>query len=135
MSTTILSSNWSELVRGDARGRDGNPPGDAPRPIVRRVVKRDGSTEGYDRGKIRAAMGAAFEAVGATAEANRLEELLVAVEEKLAGFMSTRHPNSAPAIEEIQDIVETVLVESRETAAAKAYILYRARHEAMRDTQ
>ncbi|MFW6293124.1 MAG: ribonucleoside triphosphate reductase, partial [Spirochaetota bacterium] len=122
-------------MRGDARGRDGNPPGDAPRPIVRRVVKRDGSTEGYDRGKIRAAMGAAFEAVGPTAEANRLEELLVAVEEKLAGFMSTRHPNSAPAIEEIQDIVETVLVESRETAAAKAYILYRARHEAMRDTQ
>ncbi len=135
MSTTILSPDWSELVRGDAHGRDGNPPGDAARPIVRQVVKRDGTAEGYDREKIRAAMGAAFEAVGATAPANRLEELLKAVEEKLAGFMSSRHPNSAPAIEEIQDIVETVLVESRETAAAKAYILYRARHEAMRDTQ
>ncbi|MDR1059502.1 MAG: ribonucleoside triphosphate reductase, partial [Treponema sp.] len=41
---------------------------------------------------------------------------------------------------EIQDLVETALIEgaqpgSPETAAAKAYILYRARHEAMRDAK
>ncbi|MFW5743816.1 MAG: anaerobic ribonucleoside-triphosphate reductase, partial [Spirochaetota bacterium] len=131
MSNTILTSDWTELVRGSSHGvRPGQP-----NQVVRQVVKRDGSTESYNREKIRAAMGAAFEAVDATAQADRLEQLLLSVEEKLAAFMASRHPNSAPAIEEIQDIVETVLVESRETAVAKAYILYRARHEAMRDTQ
>ena len=49
--------------------------------------------------------------------------------------MSGRHPNSAPAIEEIQDIVESILVESGEVEIAKAYIIYRARHEVMRDTK
>ena len=47
--------------------------------------------------------------------------------------MSSRHPNSIPAIEEIQDLVEPALVEAGEAKVAKAYILYRAKHEAMRD--
>ncbi|HNQ97964.1 MAG TPA: ribonucleoside triphosphate reductase, partial [Treponemataceae bacterium] len=43
--------------------------------------------------------------------------------------------HSIPAIEEIQDIVESVLIEANEVRIAKAYILYRARHEAIRDTK
>lgn len=50
-------------------------------------------------------------------------------------FMGQRHPNSAPAIEEIQDLVEDALIEAGKTATAKAYILYRAKHEALRDTK
>jgi ribonucleoside-triphosphate reductase len=49
--------------------------------------------------------------------------------------MAERHPNSIPAIEEIQDLVENALIEARETATAKAYILYRSRHEAVRDAK
>ena len=49
--------------------------------------------------------------------------------------MASRHHHSIPAIEEIQDIVETSLVDAKETAVAKAYILYRARHEAIRDAK
>ena len=49
--------------------------------------------------------------------------------------MDGRHPNSAPAIEEIQDIVESILVGSGEVEIAKAYIIYRARHEVIRDTR
>ena len=49
--------------------------------------------------------------------------------------MKGRHPNSAPALEEIQDIVETVFIEEKKVRTAKAYILYRARHEAMRDVK
>ena len=37
--------------------------------------------------------------------------------------------------QEIQDIVESVLIENKEVEVAKAYILYRARHEAVRDTK
>jgi ribonucleoside-triphosphate reductase len=103
--------------------------------VVRHVVKRNGKTESYNREKIANAIRSAFDAVSRSCSDEHVEMLLVGVEQKLADFMSDRHPNSAPAIEEIQDIVETVLIEAREVEVAKAYIIYRARHEAMRDTR
>ena len=103
--------------------------------VVRHVVKRNGSTESYNREKIRSAIESAFQAVNEQRDAAYLDGLLTAVEQKLTGCMASRHPNSAPAIEEIQDLVETVLIEAREAVVAKAYILYRARHEVMRDTR
>ncbi|MEE8442077.1 MAG: anaerobic ribonucleoside-triphosphate reductase, partial [Spirochaetia bacterium] len=102
--------------------------------VVRHVVKRNGKTESYNRDKIAGAIKGAYDAVGKSYPDEEIETLIVAVEHKLSDFMDERHPNSAPAIEEIQDIVETVLIESREVAVAKAYIIYRARHEALRDT-
>jgi ribonucleoside-triphosphate reductase (formate) len=106
---------------------------------ARNVVKRSGEIQGYDRSKIEAAVSRAFEAVGEPAAAgadageDRLKRVVDLVEKKLCGLMSDRHPNSIPAIEEIQDLVEDALVEAGEAKAAKAYILYRAKHEAMRD--
>ena len=109
---------------------------------TRHVVKRSGEVHRYDRAKIEAAVAKAFEAVGAlpggAAAANAtppeaLKKVVDLVEQKLRELMSSRHPNSIPAIEEIQDLVELALVEAGEAKAAKAYILYRAKHEAMRD--
>lgn len=106
---------------------------------TRNVVKRSGEVHRYDRAKIEAAVAKAFEAVGlggATGESARpepLKRVVDLVEVKLRELMSFRHPHSIPAIEEIQDLVETALVETGEARAAKAYILYRAKHEAMRD--
>jgi ribonucleoside-triphosphate reductase (formate) len=109
---------------------------------TRHVVKRSGDVQRYDRAKIEAAVAKAFEAVGelppegAEAEsesAARLKKVVDLVELKLRDLMGSRHPNSIPAIEEIQDLVETALVEAAEAKAAKAYIIYRAKHEAMRD--
>ena len=109
---------------------------------TRHVVKRSGEVHRYDRAKIKAAVAKAFEAVGAlpggAAAANAtppeaLKKVVDLVEQKLRELMSSRHPNSIPAIEEIQDLVELALVEAGEAKAAKAYILYRAKHEAMRD--
>jgi ribonucleoside-triphosphate reductase (formate) len=109
---------------------------------TRHVVKRSGDVQRYDRAKIEAAVAKAFEAVGelppegAEAEsesASRLKRVVDLVEGKLRELMASRHPNSIPAIEEIQDLVETALVEASEAKAAKAYIIYRAKHEAMRD--
>ena len=131
MNDNVLRPNWRDFLQQDlVPGRtkvDGQ--------VVRQVVKRNGKTESYNREKIKGAIRRAFEAVDRQATDEDLEELLITVEAKLAEFMATRHPNSAPAIEEIQDIVETVLIETREVTTAKAYILYRARHEAMRDTR
>ncbi len=43
------------------------------------------------------------------------------------------HKNSIPAVEEIQDIVEEVLIENNQVKAAKAYIIYREQHRQLRD--
>jgi ribonucleoside-triphosphate reductase len=107
--------------------------------LIRNVVKRSGEIERYDRKKIYNAVGKAFGAAvpGIAGEELRAktERITVRVEELIGVLMTGRHPNSIPAIEEIQDLVENALVEARETATAKAYILYRARHEAMRDAK
>lgn len=102
---------------------------------IRFVVKRNGTLEKYNREKIFNAIHKAIRAVRNQEDPELAEGLTREVEKKLKDFMKGRHPNSAPAIEEIQDLVETVLIESKQVDIAKAYILYRARHEVMRDTQ
>ncbi|AEF80557.1 ribonucleoside triphosphate reductase [Treponema azotonutricium] len=103
--------------------------------MIKNVVKRSGEIEEYDREKIKNAIGKAFAAVGSVKAEERQEAITSRVEFLIEEMMSDRHPHSIPAIEEIQDLVETALIEGKETAAAKAYILYRARHEAMRDAK
>jgi ribonucleoside-triphosphate reductase len=105
--------------------------------MIKNVVKRSGAIEGYDRTKIANAVAKAFTAVnpgeGGEERAQKVEAVTRRVEEMIEGMMAGRHPHSIPAIEEIQDLVENALIEAKETATAKAYILYRAKHEAMRD--
>ncbi|MBN1647151.1 MAG: ribonucleoside triphosphate reductase [Spirochaetales bacterium] len=103
--------------------------------MIKQVVKRDGTIEKYDRWKIASAIGRAITAVKNADDPELVKKLTDAAEARIAEFMSGRHPNSVPAIEEIQDMVEEVLISSGEAAIAKAYIIYRARHEAMRDTR
>ena len=103
--------------------------------FIRHVVKRSGEVSDYDRNKIFTAIGKAIEAVEKRNNPDKAEMLTDAVEERLRLLMAGRHEHSIPAIEEIQDIVETVLIENHEVAVAKAYILYRAKHEAIRDAK
>lgn len=99
------------------------------------IMKRNGKTEEYSRWRIAGAISRALEASSGINNTEKVEDLTHRTEEKLSKFLKNRHPNSAPAVEEIQDIVETVLIESGEVEAAKAYIIYRAKHEAMRDAR
>ena len=106
--------------------------------MIKQVVKRSGEIEKYDRSKIYNAVKKAFDAgtgTGKKADLDGIEGVTNRVEELINEMMASRHKNSIPAIEEIQDFVETALIEARETTVAKAYILYRARHEAMRDAK
>ncbi len=105
------------------------------RTSVRRIIKRDGSVERYDRGRIYEALQGAIRAVREAEDPELVERITGRVEERLEQVMAERHPNSAPAVEEIQDTVEQVLIEAQEADIAKAYILYRARHESLRDTR
>ena len=103
--------------------------------FLKSVVKRSGEIADYDRNKIEAAIGKAIEAVEKRKDPDRAASLTDKVEEKLRLQLAGNRAHSIPAIEEIQDIVETVLIENSEVEVAKAYILYRARHEAMRDAK
>ena len=119
-------NDWTEFLGNSVR----------PQPFaVRQIIKRDGSLEKYDRYKIAGAISKALQASGEDASSETVDFLTKKTEEKLADFMKGRHPNSAPALEEIQDIVETVFIEEKKVKTAKAYILYRAKHEAMRDVK
>jgi ribonucleoside-triphosphate reductase len=103
--------------------------------VVKYVAKRSGKTEKYQRERIKEAIDKAFKAVRGVAFPDRAEAITALVEKKLALVMSSRHPNSIPAVEEIQDLVEAALIEEKEVDVARAYILYRAKHEAIRDTK
>jgi len=85
------------------------------------IVKRDGRTVAYEREKIESAIEKAMAAVGRhdTRECNRLASL---VEDRL----SEKYASSSPGVEDIQDMVESVLMDSGYAYVAKKYILYRA---------
>lgn len=102
--------------------------------VIKHIIKRDGQLEIYNRDKLFHAIDAAAKAVQIDDKPliNRLTSL---AEEKIKLFMQNRHHNSAPAIEEIQDCIEEVLIEERQVALAKAFILYRAKHRTIRDTK
>ncbi len=101
--------------------------------FFRQVVKRNGSIEKYDRIKIENAINKAIQAVTKIPDEEKARLLTDRVEENLRILLAGRRAHSIPAIEEIQDVVENVLIEAKEVEVAKAYILYRAKHEAIRD--
>ena len=103
--------------------------------IIKQVVKRNGQAVPYDRNIIANAIRKSALATGIKEAELFVQKQTGIVEIKLENIMSKRHPNSAPAVEEIQDIVENVLIASDHPELAKNYILYRARHEAIRDAQ
>jgi anaerobic ribonucleoside-triphosphate reductase len=122
------SQDWKEFL--------GLTVGDGPdKDIIKQVVKRNGQVVPYDRNIIANAIRKSALATGLQDAEIFVQKQTGIVEIKLENIMSLRHPNSAPAVEEIQDIVENVLIASDNPELAKNYILYRARHEAIRDAR
>ncbi|MCG8570907.1 MAG: ribonucleoside triphosphate reductase [Spirochaetes bacterium] len=126
-----MGSSWRKNVLGVFNNDDEIKGSDY---AVRHVIKRDGQLEIYDRNKIYKAIEDAANSIELE-DPPLIERLTSLVEQKLKDFMAQRHPNSAPAIEEIQDLVETVLVEENLVKLAKAYIIYRSRRETIRDSK
>ena len=91
------------------------------------IIKRSGEQLPFEASKITRAIekaGASTEEFGQL-EASRLTmKVLVCLEAMFAG--------KPPCVEEVQDIVETVLLESPYRKTAKAYILYREKRSQMR---
>lgn len=92
-----------------------------------RVMKRDGSVVDWDAEKIFIAVGKAFAECGGESEIV-LEEVTDIVCDKIG------HGHHAIGIEEIQDAVESALMDLDFHEVAKAYILYRNDHQKKRDS-
>jgi len=97
---------------------------------IKKIRKRDGRLVDFDFGKIKNAIHKAIIAVkgrdgeGARKLTHRAVEIL---EKKFAGKI--------PTVENIQDIVEGVLIKSKEAKVAKAYILYRQLRTEVREAK
>ena len=97
------------------------------------IRKRNGKTTNFNKDKITNAI---YKAIGAaTGEANRglAEELTDGVLKKLMeqGFSAS----NIPSVEDIQDMVESSLIERGYSEIAKAYILYRHERRKLRDNK
>jgi ribonucleoside-triphosphate reductase len=91
------------------------------------VIKRDGSRKRFDAAKIESAIaraGAAAGEFGADAAAQVTAQVIKVI--------AHRYPGSAPAIEDIQDIVEQALIAADFVKTARAYIVYREQHKRLR---
>lgn len=98
--------------------------------MVTRVQKRNGDIVDFDVKKIENAIFAAAKSVGGDNRetAERLSKMVVNIVNEAFGA-------SIPTVEDIQDIVEKVLIEEGHAKTAKAYILYRRKHEELRETK
>jgi len=95
---------------------------------VRKIKKRDGRIVVFDERKIANAI---FKAMRAVGEADRKRAEIMA--DQVTLLLDRRFDGKTiPAVEEIQDIVEEVLIKNRRVAVAKAYILYRELHNKLR---
>lgn len=95
-----------------------------------KVRKRDGTLVDFDEHKIfRAIRGAAFEVL--MDEAKSMEIARQATQGVLAKIGSS-NAGKIPTVENIQDIVEEVLMETGYRAIARSYILYRQEHQDIR---
>ena len=99
--------------------------------MISTIRKRDGKLVPYDNYKIANAIFKAAEAVGGKDFGIALTLARQAEQAIAAKF----HSHSIPAVEEIQDVVEKVLIENGHARVAKAFILYREQHRRARGTK
>ena len=93
------------------------------------VKKRDGKVINFEIQKISTAITMAFEAC----ERNYNENIIDFLALKVTSDFEPKIKNDIVAVEDIQDSVETVLVQAGYADVAKAYILYRRQREKLRN--
>ena len=101
---------------------------DRAKSMIQSIIKRDGRVVLYDQNKIAAAILRSLEASG---EGNAADAARVAND--VQRDLESKFAAQAPNIEAIQDTVERQLMNHGFSAAAKAYILYRANRTRARE--
>ena len=96
---------------------------------ISKIVKRDGSVVDFNLNKIASAMAKA--AVSVHQNPNTGNKLLDKIEKELFN----KYKGKLPTVENIQDIIESVLIKNNYSKVAKAYILYREKRREIRETK
>lgn len=93
-----------------------------------KVIKRNGKIVDFNKEKITIAIAKAMKAV-------KKENILLAEKlcEKVIATLKTNFKNKSPTVEEIQDIVETVIIKENEVDIAKSFIIYRYKRNIVRE--
>ena len=94
------------------------------------IIKRDGHHVLFDSEKVAFAI---FKALRAVGKPDR--QKAVSYCEQVVSMLDFNKSDSAPTVEETQDIVEKVLFNNKEFEAGKAYIIYRYQHQNIRDAK
>jgi len=99
---------------------------------IMKIKKRNGELASFDQEKIAEAIWKAAQSVGGSNKelSNQIANQVAAVLE-----VFFKDESNVPNVEQIQDLVEKILIEGGHAKTAKAYILYRAKHEDVRDVQ
>ena len=97
---------------------------------VSKVQKRNGEIVDFNSSKIKDAIFAAAKSVGGNNEvkATKLSKMSIDI-------INETYGTGVPSVEDIQDIVEKILIEEGHAKTAKAYILYRKKHEEIREVK
>ena len=96
--------------------------------MYKSIKKRDGRTTKFDRKKIEKAIEKAGLETGEFDAAQAVE-----LTDKVLGVLETRNQKRLPSVEDIQDIVEDALIDSKFKKTAKSYIIYRDQHKKLRE--
>lgn len=95
------------------------------------VIKRDGTIKDFDISKIVDAIKKAFEATKKEYNDSIIDFLAL----RVTAHFQSKIKDGNIGVEDIQDSVETVLIQAGYDEVAKAYILYRRQHENVRNAK
>jgi len=96
--------------------------------IISKVRKRDGRIVDFGTEKITTAIFNAAKSVGGS---DRAEAEILST--KVVHLMKDKFGKEIPGVEDVQNIVEKVLIEEGHAKTAKAFIIYREQHKAIRE--
>lgn len=97
---------------------------------IQTIIKRNGTPVDYDRDRIATAIFKAAASVGGS-DRSRADRLALLVEQRLGAM----YGSASPTVEDIQDVVETVLIEENRVDTSRAYITYRSRRAQRRESR
>jgi len=95
------------------------------------IRKRNGKIVPFDQERITQAIQKAMESTGTGDRSHAVE----CSNEVCRRILRAHHERSIPAVEEIQDLVENVLIDKDFVSTARSYILYREQHSRLRETR
>ncbi len=95
------------------------------------IRKRDGRLVAFEEEKIVSAVQKSVQAVGGTDM-----EQAAGIGRQVVGILEVIYKDGRiPTVENVQDLVEKILIENGHAKTAKAFILYRQQHAALRETR